>query len=333
MRHFKIMGLCLVAVFALAAVAASSASATGPEWGRCLAQKHGNYTEGNCQTVATKHGVPDHKGSYEWYGGAAALCYPKKHGEYVDSGCTTVATKHGVPDHKGHYEKTAGNKFVGVAGAALLHSIITECYEENNEPVLAPRTACTGAPIFREPPGYVTDPSPRIECTSQIATGEAVSGNEVANVSVRFKGCTLGGNPATSTNSCSPACSAGEIQVLPLKGKIGYTEPHHEVGVLLEPVTAGGNFAEFVALGVGAVVGAGNATTGSFYEAFNDTTPGTPNGNDGVVSPITPINVMTHEFTQNYRISEVTKNCKTEISEKNCGGARRRKIPGVPERT
>ncbi len=127
MRHVKIMGLCLVAVFALVAVAASSASATAPEWGRCMAQKHGNYTEGNCKTVAEKHGVPDHKGHFEWLGGADAKCYAMKHGNYTESGCNTVATKHGVPDHKGHYEKTSGNKFTGSAGAGVLTSRAFTC--------------------------------------------------------------------------------------------------------------------------------------------------------------------------------------------------------------
>ena len=60
------LGLCLVAVFALVAVAARSASAAEPEWGHCIATKNGIYHRSNCQTVATKHGVPDHKGAYEW---------------------------------------------------------------------------------------------------------------------------------------------------------------------------------------------------------------------------------------------------------------------------
>ena len=38
------LGLCLVAVFAVAAVAATSASAL-PEWGKCDAKAGGKYTE------------------------------------------------------------------------------------------------------------------------------------------------------------------------------------------------------------------------------------------------------------------------------------------------
>ncbi len=315
------MGLCLVAVFALVAVAASSASAAEPEWGRCVAMKKGNYIDSNCTNEKEKKGkVEEHKGSYEWVGGADTTCYPVKKGNYIDSGCTKEKEKKGkVEEHKGSYEKVVGGpKFVGVAGAAVLHAIVAECYGSSDEIELLPRKDCVGAPLFSEPPGYTWDGAPKIECTSQLATGEAAGTDEVVNVSVRFKGCTIGaggGNPASSKG-----LPAGEIQVNPLKGRLGYiNKAKHEVGVLLEPVAKGGTFAEFEAASafVAVTVGVGNATTGSFYEAFNDETPGTPNGNDGVISPITPVNQMTHTLTQNYRITETREQC-SEISEKNC---------------
>ena len=60
-------------------------------------------------------------------------------------------------------------------------------------------------------------------------------------------------------------------------------------------------------------VGVGNATEGSFYEEGG--APGQPNGHDGVISPITPIDQMTHTFTQNYRAEERTFNCTKNCSE------------------
>ena len=60
MRHVRMLGLCLVAVFAVAAIAASSASAL-PEWGQCEAKAGGKYSDRNCQTKAKKG-----KGEYEW---------------------------------------------------------------------------------------------------------------------------------------------------------------------------------------------------------------------------------------------------------------------------
>ena len=66
MKRTRIVGLCLaaaLAVVAFSAMAASSASAGTYYW--CTAQKHGNFTESGCKTVAEKKGKPDHKGGFE----------------------------------------------------------------------------------------------------------------------------------------------------------------------------------------------------------------------------------------------------------------------------
>lgn len=55
------VGLCLVAVLAVAVVAASSASAKGPEWGQCFAKEGGKYADSGCQTKAKKG-----TGTFEW---------------------------------------------------------------------------------------------------------------------------------------------------------------------------------------------------------------------------------------------------------------------------
>lgn len=54
MKRMRIVGLALVAVFALAAFAASSALAL-PEYGSCVAKAGGKYSDGNC-TKAAKGG-------------------------------------------------------------------------------------------------------------------------------------------------------------------------------------------------------------------------------------------------------------------------------------
>jgi hypothetical protein len=60
-RHLRILGVCLAAVFAVAALAANSASAKGPEFGQCFAKEGGKYADSNCQTTAAKGA-----GKYEW---------------------------------------------------------------------------------------------------------------------------------------------------------------------------------------------------------------------------------------------------------------------------
>ncbi len=305
MRHVRMLGLCLVAVFALAAgAAAGSASAAEPEWAGCVAQKHGNFTEEACKTVAEKHGVPDHKGHYEV---AVGTCVAQKHGNYTEANCATVAEKHGVPDHKGHYEKAPQDKFSGVGGAGVLSTGLTSCLR-NEESIRKPREDCTEA--------MEGNGDGKLYCTSEHNTGEATGTNEVTNVSVRFEGCEFFGLPANS-----PGEPAGYIHVNQLKGRLGYlNKANHEVGVLLEPAVAGGTFATVEVInGEGVItVGVGDAAEGSYYEAKG--TPGTPNGGDGIISPITPVNTLTRTFTQEYRVNVNTYEC-AELPEwePNCG--------------
>lgn len=63
MRHLRIQGLCLVAIFAVAAATAGTAAAASPEWGQCYAKEGGKYTNANCTTKGRG-------GSFEWRKGA-----------------------------------------------------------------------------------------------------------------------------------------------------------------------------------------------------------------------------------------------------------------------
>jgi hypothetical protein len=287
MRRIRIVGLCLIAVFAVVAVAATSASAAEPEWGHCVAQKKGEYTEGNCKTKSAKA----HKGKFEWISGAVG-CYAQKKGEYTNSSCTSKSAK----AHKGKYEKTGGGKFTGAAGAGVLNTFFYGCEHEYEGTLTlnarVPHEDCTGEPYGFD--GILSSVIP-VECESEHASGESAGSDEVTNVSVRFKGCVASGLPATTHG-----LPAGEIQVNQLKGRLGYiNKSAHEVGVLLEPAAAGGQFAEFEVVEGEVIqhVGEGNATEGAFYEEAH----GAPTGNDGIISPIVPVNQMTHTFTQNYR--------------------------------
>jgi hypothetical protein len=88
-RHIKMLGLCLIAVLAVVAAVATSASAL-PEFGQCYAKTGGKYSEANCQKAA-KGGT----GTYEW----------------------RKATQ--IEGEKRH--------FVGTAGAGVLESKFVEC--------------------------------------------------------------------------------------------------------------------------------------------------------------------------------------------------------------
>jgi hypothetical protein len=112
---------------------------------------------------------------------------------------------------------------------------------------------------------------------------------------------------------CANGPNEGEIVVNPLKGQLGYiSKPEKKVGILLEPAIKHGEFAKFNCGGfLGTVVGVGNAKEGAFYE------PETTGGYDGIISPITPVNTMTTEYTQVYTVNpETTANTPSKFEGK-----------------
>ena len=170
-----------------------------------------------------------------------------------------------------------------------------------------PREDCKGEGDDHEGYEYF---SAVVECEGEHASGESTGTDEVTNVSVRFMGCASFGVPATSEG-----LPAGEIQVNPLKGRLGYIAVKRTatptVGVLLEPATAGGEFAEFGVhrrMWTRLHVGSGERhDEGAFYEEREP--PAYPTGHDGIISPIIPVNQMTHTFTQKYKGEESEVPC------------------------
>jgi len=149
------VGLCLIAVFAIAAVTATSASAL-PEWGKCEAQAGGKYLDGNCTTKGKG-------GSFEWHKGA---------------------TLKNVP-FTGH----------NVGSGGVLTATIRACfYKEQPLVRQRTRAACAAATEKGEAEGEETEPSPaKVECESEKNTGEASGKSSIVNVNVTFEGCKLYG--------------------------------------------------------------------------------------------------------------------------------------------
>jgi hypothetical protein len=284
-------------VFAVVAVAATSASAAEPEWGRCLAHKKGEYTEGNCKTKSAKA----HKGKFEWFPGGGAACYPLKHGEYTNSSCTS---KSGKP-HKGKYEKTAGGKFTGAGGAGVLHALIADGCADQGGCIEADGELTEGGKQARqeEAEGLKEPFNISVECTSEHATGEATGTNGIANVSVTFNGCRVGSIP------CSNTANAEEIVTNVLKGELGYiSKASHEVGARLEPAQAKGLFAEFTCGPLVSEVGTPQAKEGPVAARYEPS-----GGGDAIISPITPVNQMTPSFTQVYSGNENDENLPSKF--------------------
>ena len=84
------------------------------EYGTCVAQKKGNYTEGNCLSEPVKA----NKGTYEWKPGPALTCAAQKKGEYTNSSCTVRASK----AKKGKYERQPGPGYTSTTGTVTLET-------------------------------------------------------------------------------------------------------------------------------------------------------------------------------------------------------------------
>ena len=97
-RLARPLGLCLLAVLATAAVTATSASASLPEWGGCEPVAGGKYHDSGCVQPLTA-GARKTQGHYEWYTGekfgtvfnAAKGKGPKQLDNYTFGETSTVA--------------------------------------------------------------------------------------------------------------------------------------------------------------------------------------------------------------------------------------------------
>jgi hypothetical protein len=182
MRGIRIIGLGVLAACALAAGAAAAAASgsQAAEYGQCVAQNKGSYTEGNCQTLSrSRRGTANHRGEFEWHPGAPPSCIrvAHKHGDYADPACTTPAKRLGA----GFYETAPG---AGFRSEAFVVTIAT--------------------------PSLAND----VECEKELITGE-ITGPETELQTIILTGCkTIGAEPLLCTTKHQ---RKGTITSLPLE--------------------------------------------------------------------------------------------------------------------
>src|SRR5664280_2167850 len=126
MKRIRIIGLCLVAAFAMSAIAATGASAANPEYGRCIKTTtgvKGKYSSATCTVLAKE--VKTEK--YEWYAAFGSAKPLEKAGFKTALKPTTKAT----------LETKAGTKVIctGLEGAGKY---------TGNKTVLITKTTFTG---------------------------------------------------------------------------------------------------------------------------------------------------------------------------------------------
>jgi hypothetical protein len=226
------LGLCLIAVLAVAAYAVSSASAL-PEWGKCEAKVGGKYKDANCTEKAKKG-----EGAYEWHKGAT-LSPIWFSGENVGTG--------GV--------LTTYFRICEKNGQVIENSRVTRA-----------NCAAKGGTEWGQP-GTEEAEAQYVECETEESKGKEEGSKSIGNVTVHFKGCSLYGKGIP----CQNTAQTGEILVNQLKGSLGYIDKAtKEVGVVLEPVKKHGPFAAFDCSGVISVtVGVGNSKEGAYYTPEN----------------------------------------------------------------
>ena len=293
MRHVKMLATCLIAAFAIAAVAASGASAL--EWGKCEnVGTGGNYAGPNCGK--TEKAKPTGSGAYEY----------RKASE-VEAKRVAAGKSPGVPF-------TGGS-----VGGGVLTTGALGCESGTYKYVRIPRSKCTegGGEVFLSPTGV------NIECTGETNTGETVGKAGVGNVHVTFTGCVAFGSFPCEDEGAPE----GEVVVNTLKGKLGYlNKSKKEVGVVLEPVAKHGSFAHFECSEelIKTTVGVGNSKEGSFYVTSGcyGECPGTTTkeeahgGYDQIISPITPVNTETGSFEQVFKVNEKHENVPNKFEGK-----------------
>jgi hypothetical protein len=236
-------------------------------------------------------------------------CTAKAGGKFLDNNCT----KKGSVKKPGSFEWTKGSalknvKFTGANEGAggVLSTVLRTC--ETEEGTEHGSGLKTRAKCAEEKGTEIHTGEIKIECEAESNRGEASGTNKIVNILVIFKGCKIFG-----AVPCSSGGGEGEITVNVLKGTLGYiSKSEHKVGVLLEPAKAKGEFAKFNCGGLlVTVVGVGNSKEGANY------TPETTGGYDGIISPITPVNQMTSEYTQVFTVNpETTQNIPSKFEGK-----------------
>jgi len=266
-RHVRMLGLCLVAMFAVGAYAVSSASAL-PEWGKCEAKAGGKYSDSNC----TKKAKPLGSGSFEWKKGKELAPVPFT-GKNVGSG-------------------------------GVLYAEWAICGETQEDAVRVTRAACEAkeAGLHREHDGY-----PTIECTAENSSGEASGTNEVKGVHVTFTGCkALGSVPCENVGPEEIKTNElkGKLGYISKPNKeVGVLlEPVKKHGAFAQFECPGIGISTVVGVG-NSKEGAAHTSSGC-DQACPGTKPEEEKngGYDGVISPIKPVNEMTSTYTQEYKV-------------------------------
>jgi len=240
------IGLCLIAVFAIGAVATTSASAAAPEFGRCVKKAK---AEGSGFSNAGCTAAVGSEAKWEWLSGAKANAHFTSTARFVATQETLICRKwEALIDEAEELEaegklSAAEQKRKEAAELLEKHKLTAVQCEANlkeNE----------GEGVGKEPVLLETVTGHKVECSGVSASGEYTSAKTVSVAAVTFTGCEIPTNEAKGIPCTSAGAKEGEIVTSALEGTLGVIkkEPNpvnSTVGLSLAPATLGGNVAEF----------------------------------------------------------------------------------------
>ncbi len=250
MRQLRVIGLCLIAAFAISALAVASASAAAPEYGRCI-KKTGKpsgegYSNANCTTHVSA------EGRFTWEPGPGAnprfesverFVYPAKYND-----CISAIAHEGIAKNDRERAATAPEP----EKATLIHEA------EENEAAAKEQLRKSGFTGAATPPptaleeceAYVkethakapaeleTKSGSTVTCSGVTSEGEYTGTKTVGDLKTAFTGCTT--ESFLGALKCqSEGAAEGEIVTATLNGRLGIATSEEgkivKVGLDLSP--------------------------------------------------------------------------------------------------
>ncbi len=219
MRRFRMTGLCLVAVLAIGAAGAGSASAAAPEFGRCLkTPKHWTgpgYSDTRCNDEVSENA------KHEWLAGPGpkpGFTTTAKYKYSIDHRPCAIAVAEsrlaedqrayaeglGEPEKSELLKEAAHHEERALQHLSAIKQTLAEC-----ETRLLTERAKTPV-VFETVGGAIA------ECGTVSGGGEVSGPKTEGDIVLKFGECTMGANECSSSGA-----AAGEIVSASLEGTLG----------------------------------------------------------------------------------------------------------------
>jgi hypothetical protein len=221
MSRLRMIGLCLVAVVAIGAVAAASASAEAPEYGRCIkkAKTEGaGFSDANCNSAVGA------EGKYEWIAGPGPKAKFTSVERFLFSGkytqCLRARGEEEIAEEKRKQAETAPEpEKAKLIREAEEHERVAEEKRAKAKLNKAECEALIEEEHAKAPAVLQTVTGSTVTCGGVTSTGEYSGTKTVGNLVTTFTECSIGGLACQSAGA-----EEGEIVTATLDGVLGVVQ-------------------------------------------------------------------------------------------------------------